>query len=91
MNYRSTNGCLSYSQAMLRTDITSAIQQYARCCNVNMNIVIYFIIYAELFILYSKQNSSRQEAVTVRKTTVLDGTLLIFSCHGEGWFLVLYN
>ena len=32
-NYRSAIGCLSYLQAMIRLDITFAVQQCARFCN----------------------------------------------------------
>ena len=32
-NYRSAVGCLSYLQAMVRPDITMAVQQCARFCN----------------------------------------------------------
>jgi hypothetical protein len=32
-NYRSAVGCLSYTQAMIRPDITMAVQQCARFCN----------------------------------------------------------
>ena len=32
-NYRSAVGCLSYLQAMIRPDITYAVQQCARLCN----------------------------------------------------------
>jgi Reverse transcriptase (RNA-dependent DNA polymerase) len=33
-NYRSAVGCLSYLQAMIRPDITMAVQQCARFCNI---------------------------------------------------------
>ena len=42
-------------------------------------------------ILKSTQNFSTQQVVTVRKKTVLGDALYALSCHGEGWFLVLFK